>query len=106
VSVDDAAIAERIRQDFRRYGQIWCPHTAAAAEGYAQLPEAARAGRRWVLVATAHPAKFREIIEPLIDRRVALPENLARLYERPAKFTRIAADFAALKAALYHAHAA
>ena len=34
--------------------------------------------RRWVLVATAHPAKFREIVEPLIGRAVPVPQSLAR----------------------------
>ena len=31
------------------------------------------------MVATAHPAKFREIVEPLIGREVPVPETLARL---------------------------
>ncbi|MEJ1960677.1 MAG: hypothetical protein WDO56_03670 [Gammaproteobacteria bacterium] len=26
--VDDDAIRARIRKDFDRYGQVWCPHTA------------------------------------------------------------------------------
>ena len=36
-----------------------------------------RDGGRWVLVATAHPAKFAEIVEPLIGRPVPVPESLA-----------------------------
>ncbi len=52
--------------DHATYGEIWCPHTATAAEVYANLPDAERRAHHWVLVATAHPAKFREIVEPLI----------------------------------------
>src|SRR6201999_2003706 len=59
-SVDDAAIRERIRQGFERYGQIWCPHTATAAEVY-ERRLSSRPGR-WVVVSTAHPAKFSEIV--------------------------------------------
>ena len=62
-------IRARIRTDFERYGQIWCPHTAVAAEAYERLPPERRRKGRWVLVATAHPAKFREIVEPLIGAR-------------------------------------
>src|SRR6185503_17281639 len=57
VSIDDDAIRAR----FERHGKIFCPHTAAAAEAFARLPESARARGPWVLVATAHPAKFPEV---------------------------------------------
>ena len=50
-----------------------------------------------MVVATAHPAKFREIVEPLIGRSVALPESLARLLDLPAKAREIAADLDALR---------
>jgi threonine synthase len=99
-SVDDHAIRERIRADYKRYGRVWCPHTAVAAEVYERLPAEARAKGRWVLVSTAHPAKFREIVEPLIGREVAVPEALARLFARPTECTEIAADLASLRSAL------
>ena len=100
VSIDDAAIRARIRAGHEHYGAIWCPHTATAAEAWARLdPERRRAGR-WVLVATAHPAKFREIVEPLIGRPVPVPESLERLFKRPAHFTEIDATMPALCAAL------
>jgi threonine synthase len=95
--VTDEQIRARIRSGFEAYGQIWCPHTATAAEVYARLPAARRQRGRWVLVATAHPAKFREIVEPLIGRRIAMPESLARLFELPAKAVEIAADLDALR---------
>jgi threonine synthase len=99
-SVTDEQIRARIRTDFEQYGQIWCPHTATAAEAYARLPEARRRKGRWVLVATAHPAKFREIVEPLIGRAVEVPESLTRLLALPVKMTEIAADLAALRRGL------
>jgi len=100
VSIDDAAIRARIRADHARYGRIWCPHTATAAEAYARLPAGRRRGRHWVLVATAHPAKFREIVEPLIGAAIAVPENLARLYERPSRCSEIEPTLAALRTVL------
>jgi threonine synthase len=99
-SVTDEQIRERIRAGFREYGQIWCPHTATAAEVYTRLSPARRREGRWVLIATAHPAKFREIVEPLVGRDVPVPESLARLFELPAKATEIAADVDALRAGL------
>jgi threonine synthase len=52
------------------------------------------------LVSTAHPAKFREIVEPLIGREVAVPEALARLFARPVECTEIDASLPALRAGL------
>jgi threonine synthase len=98
-SVDDAAIRDRIRQGFERYGQIWCPHTATAAEVYERLVAGKRPGR-WIIVSTAHPAKFAEIVEPLIGRAVPVPETLAKLFARPTACTQIEPDLAALRAAL------
>ena len=99
-SIDDAAIRARIRADHERYGAIWCPHTATAAEAWARLDPARRHARHWVLVATAHPAKFREIVEPLVGRPVPVPESLERLFRLPARFQEIDADLAALRAAM------
>jgi threonine synthase len=99
-SVEDDALRARIRTDFDRYGQVWCPHTAVAAEVYERLPAERRAKGRWVLVSTAHPAKFREIVEPLIGREVAVPEALARLFARPVECTEIDASLPALRGAL------
>jgi threonine synthase len=97
-SIDDAAIRDRIRADHARYGVTWCPHTATAAETWARMSAAERAARPWVLVATAHPAKFRETVEPLVGT-VDIPENLRRLYELPSSFREIDPSLAALRGA-------
>jgi threonine synthase len=98
-NVDDGAIRERIRQGFERYGQIWCPHTATAAEVYERVV-AGRIPGRWIVVSTAHPAKFPEIVEPLIAGQVPVPETLAKLFARPTESSEIEPDLPALRAAL------
>jgi threonine synthase len=95
-SVSDAEIQARIKTDFGQYGKVWCPHTATAAELYARMSAGQRAARRWVLVSTAHPAKFREIVEPLIGQRIEMPESLAKLFSRPASATDLQPALAAL----------
>ncbi len=100
VSVEDAAIRARIRADFERLGRIHCPHTAVAAEAHARLPAAERERGPWVLVASAHPAKFPETVEPLIGRALELPPALAQLLARPARRVELAPELAALRASL------
>jgi threonine synthase len=99
-AVTDAQIRARIVSGYRQYGQIWCPHTATAAEAWEQLPAARRQQGRWVLVSTAHAAKFREIVAPLIGRDVPVPQTLATLFARPAQYVEIDARLSALRTVL------
>ena len=100
-SIDDQRIRSRIRADFLALGETWCPHTATAAEVYACMPASRRAERRWVLVSTAHPAKFDGIVEPLVGGPVPVPPALGALLDLPSRFTRIPPSLAGLKAALH-----
>jgi threonine synthase len=86
--VDDDSIRSQIAKDYQRYGEIWCPHTATAFFVYDQLPAARKSARPWIVSATAHPAKFEAIVEPLIGREVLVPATLRALLDRPT--TRIA----------------
>jgi threonine synthase len=99
-SVSDDEIRARISNDFSRYGKTWCPHTATAAEVHARMPGSERSNARWVLVSTAHPAKFREIVEPLIGQRIDMPESLAKLFSRPVYCAELEPSLAALTGAL------
>jgi threonine synthase len=99
-TVSDEGIRVRIAADFRRLGETWCPHTAVAAEVYAKLPPQLRDEHHWVLVATAHPAKFNEIVEPLVGGPVQVPAALEELLELPSSFEQITPDLDALKSVL------
>lgn len=99
-SVDDAAIRARIRAEGAEGGRALCPHTAVAAEAWHRLPPAERARLHWVVVATAHPAKFPETVEPLIGRSLAPPPSLAALLSRPQRRRQLAADLGELRAAV------
>jgi threonine synthase len=102
VPVSDNEIRAAIRRDRRELGQTWCPHTATAAHVYRGL-EPARRAQRWVLVATAHPAKFNDIVEPLIGEPVPVPPALAALLELPSVQTEVEPTLEALRAVLAEA---
>ncbi len=72
--VDDAAIEEAIREGNEKWGQVWDPHTACGVAVRERLESS-----HWVVVATAHPAKFETVVEPLIGKEVEVPEQLAEL---------------------------
>ena len=100
VVVSDEEIRQRIQSDQTALGQTWCPHTATAADAYQRLPADWRRDEPWVLVGTAHPAKFPETVEPLIGAEVPVPPALARLLELPRQVTEIPATLEALSGVL------
>jgi threonine synthase len=98
-SVSDDEIRATIRRDHGRLGQTWCPHTATAACVYERLGTR-RERERWVLVATAHPAKFNDVVEPLIGESVPVPPALAALLDLPSVQTEIGPSLAELRAVI------
>jgi threonine synthase len=99
-SVSDDEIRAAIRQDFTEFGFATCPHTATATHTWRQLEPGLAKQHDWILVATAHPAKFETIVEPLIGERVPLPPELEEILSRPAHSTVIEPNLTSLAAAL------
>jgi threonine synthase len=99
-AVGDAEIRAEIASGYERFGEIWCPHTATGFHAYDHLPESSRLNSTWSVCATAHPAKFETIVEPIIGRPVELPESLARILELPAESVPLKPDIGALRHAL------
>jgi threonine synthase len=93
-SVGDDTIRATALHHAREHGEIVCPHTATA---FALLDRETAHGDPWVVVATAHPAKFETVLEPLLGHRLAVPPALAWMLERSASAEALAADDAALK---------
>jgi threonine synthase len=98
-TVTDEQIRARIKLDAQALNQVWCPHTAVAAEVYSRIAKH-RAQEHWVIVSTAHPAKFNDVVEPLIGREVPVPEPLAKLLSLPRHEKEIAPTLDALRAEL------
>jgi len=95
-AVSDDEIREEIRAGAASLDRVWCPHTATAARVYRQLARD-RADEHWVLVATAHPAKFSEIVEPLVGREVPMLPALERILRLPRQEEDLAATLDALR---------
>lgn len=96
--VDDAQITALIASRFRRYGEVFCPHTATAV----QVLEDARASGKeggWAVAATAHPAKFEAVVEPLVGP-VPVPASLQALLARPAHAEAMQPSYEAFRARL------
>ena len=100
LSVSDEQIEAGIRRDFKEFGLATCPHTATATQTWRQFDESLRLEHDWILVATAHPAKFETIVEPLIGKALDLPPELADILARPSRSVAIEPSLDALERAM------
>jgi threonine synthase len=95
ISVVDSEISKAVSTGIATYGQIWCPHTATAVVAYekSKIENA-------ILVATAHPAKFETIVEPLVHTIVPVPAKLAETLRGSSVSFDLESDFDSFKHAL------
>ncbi|MCX5784864.1 MAG: threonine synthase [Elusimicrobia bacterium] len=96
VTVTDAEIEKTIRMAFRRFCYVSDPHTAT---GIAAALNCNIAGPKIVL-ATAHPAKFPDIVSRNTGLAVKAPSRLASCMRKRDKSSAIPADFNRLKTIL------
>lgn len=74
ISASDQDIKKTITSVYENEGIIICPHTATAYYARQQLSD-----EPWIVVATAHPSKFNNIIEPLLNIELSVPPQLEKL---------------------------
>lgn len=99
-SVDDLCIKQEIRQADAEFGFPICPHTATASYAWRNIEDELRQSTHWIIVSTAHPAKFETIVEPLIGKQVPLPKELADILSRPSRAVKVAPNLEALNCAM------
>ena len=100
-SVDDIEIRGTLRRDSHELNRIWCPHTATAAKVYRRMLSRGARGH-WVIVSTAHPAKFNDIVEQQTGQEVPVPPALAKLLSLPRQEQELEPSLSALRTQLQH----
>jgi len=93
---DDTVVAE-IRAVWGQHGYLLDPHGAIAWLGLRETLASGAGDSPGVFLATAHPAKFREVVEPAIGEAISLPPALAEAIKRPRHSERLPVDYGVLK---------
>ena len=97
---DDRQTLQAIRQVEEKTGYLMDPHAAVGYLGLVEELKRHPPGTTGIFLATAHPAKFQQVVERATGRPVEMPERLARLMEREKQSTPVAADLEAVKEVL------
>lgn len=98
ISINDKETRNTIKNIYENTGFILDPHTAVG------VAAAVKSGlkRPTLVLATAHPSKFVEAVEPVIKRKLNFPSQLTRALKKSKKSTIIKNDLKAFKKVLFH----
>ncbi|MEN5016848.1 threonine synthase [Erwinia sp. Eh17-17] len=92
-AVDDETTKATMRE-LADIGYLSEPHAAIA---YRLLRDQLQEGEFGLFLGTAHPAKFKESVEEILDRKLPLPEALAERADLPLLSHTMKAEFADLR---------
>jgi threonine synthase len=92
IAVNDETIRKTIHHIYKQYNYICCPHTATAFHVRNQLDK-----QPWIIVATADPCKFDELIEPIINFKVPIAPQLQKLLNKQNQILRVEANLESIR---------
>ncbi|MEI9750478.1 threonine synthase [Moellerella wisconsensis] len=92
-AVTDEVTKETVRE-LDKKGYLSEPHAAVA---YHVLRNQLQAGEYGLFLGTAHPAKFKESVEAILNKTLSLPQALAERAELPLLSHYLPADFSQLR---------
>ena len=95
----DEEIRATVQQAYEETGYLLDPHGAC---GYRALKEGLQPGETGVFLETAHPAKFLQTIESIIQKEVSIPEKLQAFMRGTKQSIELSKNFVDFKAFLMH----
>jgi len=90
MSISDEQTIIQIQETYHKYGIILDPHTAV---GVCSANQIKKGSSPIIVAATAHPAKFPEVIKKALGLEMTLPDNLLHLIDKPKESTFMKNDF-------------
>ncbi len=95
-SVDDEQVAETMKILWQQ-GYMAEPHSATA---YHALNDQLKDGEHGVFLCTAHPAKFKSVVDEILNQNIPLPDQIAAYADRSLLSKTLAVNFDELKKCL------
>ena len=94
---EDTQVRATIKDVFDRTGYLLDPHSAIGYLGLTKRQDDDGGDRAGIFLATAHPAKFSEIVEPVIGRTIDRPAPLTHALERSRQIMKLDSTLDAVK---------
>lgn len=97
---DDDETRAGMKRIYESYKYITCPHTAIGLMGLDAYLHSSKRDVIGISLATAHPSKFKPLVESVLNISVDVPDRLAILADRTKNSIHIPADYDAFKESL------
>jgi threonine synthase len=81
---------------FKTYRYLLDPHGAVAFDAL-QRYQQANPKEKGIILETAHPIKFLDVVEPVIGETIPVPPSIAGILSKEKSAIQIGNDYAALK---------
>jgi threonine synthase len=98
-TVSDEMVKQLIKDVYNERGYVLDPHTAVGMDVLNKY-QLAKDNTLGVVLSTAHPAKFNDVVEMCLEVKIALPDALSSLVYQDKIFTEIGVDFEGFKSFL------
>lgn len=99
VSISDEETKNTIQKVFKEYNYLLDPHGAVA---FTALQDHLKhhPNEKGIFMETAHPVKFYDVVEPLLQIVIDLPASVKQIIDKPKNAKQMEVDHAALKSFL------
>lgn len=98
-SVSDEETKQTIKRVFDKYDYLLDPHGAVA---YSALERyIAKEQVKGILLETAHPVKFYDVVEPVINSKIPIPSSIHTILEKEKKAVKIGNSYSNMVEALF-----
>lgn len=97
ISFTDDETKRMIREVHKNHQYLMCPHTAI---GYGGLRDRLKPGEKGIFLSTAHPCKFKDIVDELISDEIEIPLRLKKIIEKKKQAITMTTDYNDFKAFL------
>lgn len=94
---DETTTRRMIREIKQQSNYVIEPHSAVGFAALQQYREEMKDNFYGIVLGTAHPAKFNEVVEQEIQQEIPLPEQLSKYIDKPTLSIKLGTDFQGFK---------
>jgi threonine synthase len=95
-SITDEETKKTLKNTYAQYDYLLDPHGAVAFAGLERYLEQHQ-GDKGIILETAHPVKFYDVVEPITGQKVETPETIKGILDKKKESVKMTADYKEFK---------
>lgn len=97
ITISEQETKKTIAKVYKKYNYVIDPHTAVGVAAALKYRNSSTRSGAKIILSTAHPAKFKEIVESAIGKKISLPKSLAEVSKKSKKSILLSPQYKNLK---------